>query len=206
MYKKLFFIFIYLSLGVADRYMIDIDESRVFWVGRKVTGEHSGTIRVKEGYIDISDNQINGGKIIIDMESIKVSDIKEEKWNKKLEGHLKSSDFFSVDEFSEASFSINGSYNFFMIESLAIQGDLTIKGKGARGNIVTKNPVRTVELKSTGVSTLSARKIWFDDNIQRLNVEGRGEFLGDFKAEDKILIITQDAKIELKTFQLHYPL
>ena len=61
------------------------------------------------------------------MGSIKVSDIKEEKWNKKLEGHLKSSDFFSVDEFSEASFYINGSYNFFMIESLAIQGDLTIK-------------------------------------------------------------------------------
>ena len=54
---------------------------------------------------------------------------------------------------------------------------LTIKGKGAGGNIVSKNSVRKIELKSEGISTLSARKIWFDDNVQRLNVEGRGELL-----------------------------
>ena len=80
--------------------------------------------------------------------------------------------------------------------------DLTIKGKGAGGNIVTKNPVKSVELKSVGVSTLSARKIWFDDNVQRLNVDGRGKFLGDFKAEDKILTINEKAIIELKTFDI----
>ncbi|MDC0249545.1 DNA gyrase/topoisomerase IV subunit A, partial [Flavobacteriales bacterium] len=67
--------------------------------------------------------------------------------------------------------------------------ELTIKGKGAGGNIVTKNAVRKIELKSQGISTLSARKIWFDDNVQRLNVEGRGELLGSFKAENKILAI-----------------
>jgi topoisomerase-4 subunit A len=80
--------------------------------------------------------------------------------------------------------------------------DLTIKGKGARGNIVTKNPVRTVELKSTGVSTLSARKIWFDDNVQRINVEARGELLGEFSAKDQILTISQKAIIELKSFDI----
>lgn len=80
--------------------------------------------------------------------------------------------------------------------------DLTIKGKGAKGNIVTKNPVRTVELKSTGVSTLSARKIWFDDNVQRINVEERGELLGEFSAKDKILTISQKAIIELKSFDI----
>jgi len=80
--------------------------------------------------------------------------------------------------------------------------DLTIKGKGAGGNIVTKNPVRTVELKSTGVSTLSARKIWFDDNVQRINVEARGELLGEFSAKDKILTINQKAIIELKSFDI----
>ena len=80
--------------------------------------------------------------------------------------------------------------------------ELSIKGKGAGGNILTKNPVRKVELKSAGVSTLSARKIWFDDNVQRLNVEARGELLGAFKAEDKILTIKQSGELELKSFDI----
>jgi topoisomerase-4 subunit A len=79
---------------------------------------------------------------------------------------------------------------------------LAIKGKAAGGNIVTKNTVRKVELKSTGVSTLSARKIWFDDTVQRLNVDERGELLGAFKPEDKILTIQQSGEIELKSFDL----
>ena len=80
--------------------------------------------------------------------------------------------------------------------------DLAIKGKGAGGNIVTKNPVRKVELKSEGVSTLSARKIWFDDNVQRINVEARGELLGEFSAKDQILTINQKAIAELKSFDI----
>ncbi len=69
--------------------------------------------------------------------------------------------------------------------------DLLIKGRNVRGNLVTKNPVKKIELKYEGVSTLKPRKIWFDDTVQRLNVDGRGELLGEFKAEDKLLIITQ---------------
>ena len=80
--------------------------------------------------------------------------------------------------------------------------DLAIKSKTAVGNIVSKNPVKNVELKSSGVSTLSARKIWFDNNVNRLNVEERGDFLGEFKAQDKILIIYQNSLLELKTFDI----
>jgi topoisomerase-4 subunit A len=80
--------------------------------------------------------------------------------------------------------------------------ELTIKGKGAGGNIVTKNPVHKVELKSIGVSTLSARKIWYDDTVQRLNVDERGELLGAFKPKDKILTIQQSGEIELKSFDI----
>jgi topoisomerase-4 subunit A len=79
---------------------------------------------------------------------------------------------------------------------------LTIKGKEAGGNIVSKNSVRKIELKSEGISTLSARKVWFDDNVQRLNVEGRGELLGAFKAQDKILTIKQSGELELKSFDI----
>ena len=80
--------------------------------------------------------------------------------------------------------------------------ELAIKGKGSGGNIVTKKAVRKVELKSAGISTLSARKIWFDDTVQRLNVDERGELLGAFKAEDKILTIQQSGEIELKSFDI----
>ncbi len=69
--------------------------------------------------------------------------------------------------------------------------DLAIKGRGVRGNTITKYPIKKVEFKEAGVSTLKPRKIWFDDAVQRLNVDDRGELLGEFKAEDKLLIITQ---------------
>ena len=70
--------------------------------------------------------------------------------------------------------------------------DQTIKSRNAKGNIVTKHSVRTIDLKEKGVSTLKPRKIWFDETVQRLNVDGRGELLGAFKGEDKILVISQD--------------
>tara|TARA_B100000902_G_scaffold393351_1_gene447433 strand:+ start:5162 stop:7822 length:2661 start_codon:yes stop_codon:yes gene_type:complete len=80
--------------------------------------------------------------------------------------------------------------------------DLAIKGKGAGGNIVTKNIVRKVELKSRGVSTLSALKIWYDSTVQRLNVDQRGDLLGSFKPSDRILTIYKSGSIELKSFDL----
>ncbi len=75
--------------------------------------------------------------------------------------------------------------------------ELAIKGRGAKGNILTKHLVNKVTLKEEGTSTLSARKIWFDDTVQRINTEGRGELLGQFKAEDKILTITQSGHYKL---------
>ena len=80
--------------------------------------------------------------------------------------------------------------------------DLAIKGKGSVGNILTKNKVKKIELRSEGVSTLSARKIWFDKNVRRLNVDERGDLLGDFAASDKILSINDDGIIELKSFDI----
>ncbi|MDT7831681.1 DNA gyrase/topoisomerase IV subunit A [Flavobacteriaceae bacterium S356] len=77
--------------------------------------------------------------------------------------------------------------------------DLAVKGRGVRGNTITKYAIRKVEFKSAGVSTLKPRKIWFDDAVQRLNVDGRGELLGEFRAEDKILIARQSGKIKAVT-------
>ncbi|WP_445747350.1 DNA gyrase/topoisomerase IV subunit A [Polaribacter sp.] len=74
--------------------------------------------------------------------------------------------------------------------------DLAIKGRDVRGNTLTKYAIKNIDFKSEGVSTLKPRKIWFDDTVQRLNVDERGELLGEFKAEDKLLIITQQGKIK----------
>jgi topoisomerase-4 subunit A len=71
--------------------------------------------------------------------------------------------------------------------------DMLIKGRNVKGNLVTKYAVKRVELKEEGVSTLKPRRIWFDETVKRLNVDERGELLGEFKGEDRILIVTQDA-------------
>lgn len=72
-----------------------------------------------------------------------------------------------------------------------------IKGRGANGNILTKHSVNRIELKEKGVSTLAARKVWFDESIKRLNYEERGTYLGAFNGDDKILTIMQSGDYRL---------
>ena len=80
--------------------------------------------------------------------------------------------------------------------------DIGIKGRGARGNILSRYPVQKILLKEEGVSTLGAREVWFDDSVQRLNSDGRGELLGSFTGKDKILTITQSGHYKLTSFDL----
>ncbi|TQI70891.1 topoisomerase-4 subunit A [Gramella sp. Hel_I_59] len=74
--------------------------------------------------------------------------------------------------------------------------DISIKGRNVKGNIVTKYSVKRIELKEEGVSTLKPRRIWFDETVKRLNVDERGELLGEFRGEDRLLIITQDGVVK----------
>ncbi len=74
--------------------------------------------------------------------------------------------------------------------------DLAIKGRSSKGNTVTKYAIKKIELKSEGVSTLKPRKIWFDETVQRLNVDDRGELLGEFRGEDRLLIINQKGLVK----------
>ena len=85
--------------------------------------------------------------------------------------------------------------------------DLAIKGRSSKGNLVSKHAISKVELKSKGVSTLAAQKIWFDDTVQRLNIDGRGELLGEFAGDDKILVVSQSGEYQLLSFELttHFP-
>ncbi|ESU20310.1 DNA topoisomerase IV subunit A [Flavobacterium enshiense DK69] len=74
--------------------------------------------------------------------------------------------------------------------------DIAIKGRASKGNTVSKYPIKKIELKEKGISTLRPRKIWFDDTVQRLNVDGRGELLGEFRPNDRLLIINQSGKLK----------
>ena len=80
--------------------------------------------------------------------------------------------------------------------------ELMIKGRAAKGNLVTKHFISKVEQKDVGGSTLSARKIWWDEVVSRLNNEGRGKLLGSFKGDDKILTIYSSGHYLLSNFEL----
>lgn len=81
-------------------------------------------------------------------------------------------------------------------------GQMAIKGKSSMGNILTRNPVHKVSLKEKGLSTLGGRKIWFDDAVFRINVDSRGIYLGEFSADDKILVITKAGFFRISGFDL----
>ena len=74
---------------------------------------------------------------------------------------------------------------------------LAIKGRASKGNVASKYPIKKIEIKEKGISTLLPRKVWYDETVQRLNVDGRGELLGEFRPSDKILIIQQSGKLKV---------
>jgi topoisomerase-4 subunit A len=80
--------------------------------------------------------------------------------------------------------------------------DLAVKGRSSMGNILSRHIVKKIVLENEGHSTLSARKIWFDESIKRLNADERGQLLGEFKAQDKILVLTESGHYRLTNFDL----
>ena len=86
-------------------------------------------------------------------------------------------------------------------------GDLTIKGRSVKGNIVTKYSINKVLFKEKGLSTLKPRKIWFDETVSRINVENRGDLLGEFKPDDDLLIVRSSGilKILPPDLSMHFP-
>ena len=119
-----------LALSVnAQSYQVDASKSTIKWNGKKVTGEHTGQIKMKEGSFEMKNDQITKGKFVIDMSSITCTDLEGE-WNDKLIGHLKSDDFFNTDKFPEAKLVIN-----------------TVEGTTANGEITIRNIVQPISFE-----------------------------------------------------------
>lgn len=80
--------------------------------------------------------------------------------------------------------------------------ELAIKGRASKGNRLTKNPVRQITKREDGVSTLGARSIWYDETVKRLNIDGRGQYLGDFMSDDRLLAVMSNGDIKLSGYDL----
>lgn len=126
--------FVFAAFGVALAHQpvqgteikpIDTENSTVKWKGYKVTGSHYGTVDVKSGKLEMRDGKLVGGRVIIAMKTIKDLDLEGE-YNTKLVNHLKSDDFFGVEKFPEAAFTINRAVEAADGE-YTVTGDLTIK-------------------------------------------------------------------------------
>ncbi|MFS4416224.1 YceI family protein [Maribacter sp. 2307ULW6-5] len=101
-------------------------ESTITWKGYKVTGEHAGTMALKSGHLVMDGKKLTGGEFVVDMNSLTVTDLKAGEGKEKLEGHLKSDDFFGVANHPEAKLVITSAESFGK-NSYTVQGDLTIK-------------------------------------------------------------------------------
>ncbi len=111
----------------GDKKVIKIENSKIVWKGYKVTGSHQGIIAIKSGHLNFSEDKLTGGEFTIDMSTITNTDLEGE-YKGKLEGHLKSDDFFGVEKFPTASL-IFTKVKSTGKNSYEVTGDITIKGK-----------------------------------------------------------------------------
>jgi len=183
-------LFAFTTAPLGD-YKVSTKTSKIEWVGKKVTGQHSGTISLKEGSINTDGNKVTGGSFTFDMTSINVTDLKAGQGKEKLEGHLGSGDFFNIAEHKTSMFKVKSvsamdedarGYNH------KVSGDLTIKG-------ITKPisfPAR-IEFRDNAVA------VYADFNVDRTMWDikyGSGKFfdsLGDNMIEDNFQIKLQIA-------------
>ncbi len=111
----------------AQALKANVEKSELKWLGKKVTGQHNGKIKLADGVLTISDNKIVSGTFNIDMKSITNDDLADAGWNAKLVGHLKSDDFFGVEKFPIATLVLTES-KAFVNNQVEVMGKLTIKG------------------------------------------------------------------------------
>jgi len=111
----------------ATTYKVDASKSELKWNGKKVTGEHYGTINLKEGSFTLDGAKLTGGSFVADMNTIVVQDLTDKEYNGKLVGHLKSDDFFAVEKHPTASFVVTKATPK-TANTYDVTGNLTIKG------------------------------------------------------------------------------
>lgn len=168
--------------GEKKAFEIDTKASKVYWTGKKVTGEHTGYLSIGNGEVMVENGKVAGANVNMDLNTIVCTDLTDEEWNQKLVGHLKSDDFFSVEKYPYAKFEItslkpqsNGEHT--------VKGNLTMKGQSHEISFPAKVSNSNGTITANGTATLDRTK-W---NIQY----GSGKFfkgLGDKMIYDEFEI------------------
>lgn len=146
------------SKDVKKEFIIDTKASKVFWNGKKVTGEHTGYLSVQSGTVSLNDKMVTDAVVNMDMNSIVCTDLEAGEWNDKLVGHLKSEDFFSVEKHANANFNITSVKAGNKAGAYEVKGDLTIKG--ITHEIVFPATIEVTDgmVKATGTAKLDRTK------------------------------------------------
>ena len=165
----------------AQSLKVDVKNSTLNWTGKKIAGSHTGTIALKEGTMMVENNRITKGNFVIDMTTLVDTDLQGE-WKEKLEGHLRSDDFFSVEKFKTSVLEVTKASEFTS-GSAEVEGKLTIKGM--------THPVKFSVMKD-GSSYMASVKV--DRTLYDIKY-GSGKFfsnLGDNMIDDYFVL---DVKI-----------
>lgn len=171
--------------AISQTYNVDVAASSLGWLGKKVTGQHNGTIQIKNGTVSVENNELKAGNFVVDMASIKNEDLTDAEMNGKLIGHLTSEDFFNTATYPESKFEITGTEKLAQPDAdgnnYKIMGNLTIKD-------ITKNI--TIPAKVTmDEATFSATSKFSIDRTEWNIQYGSGKFfknLGDKMIDDAI--------------------
>jgi polyisoprenoid-binding protein YceI len=181
--------------GEKSAFEIDTKASKVYWTGKKVTGEHTGYLSIDKGKVWVENKNVVGAEVKMDMNTIVCTDLEAGEWNDKLVGHLKSDDFFSTDKFPNATLKIT-SVKKSSSGEYSVVADMTIKGITHEISFPAKIKVDNETLVATGIAKLDRTK-W---NVQY----GSGKFfsgLGDKMIYDefeiKFDISAKNGKTEL---------
>ncbi|WP_448518482.1 YceI family protein [Rhodoflexus sp.] len=173
-----------------ETYKINTRASSIGWVGKKITGQHNGTVKISGGSLEMANGKITGGEFFIDMTSIVCEDIKDAETNSKFIGHLKSDDFFSVDKHPTATFKIKNANPGAVKDgkqTYRIAGNLTIKG-------ITKHVEFDAETKTEGNKLMATAAFKIDRSKWDIRY-GSGSFFDDLG--DKM--IYDDIELTLNT-------
>ncbi|MFD2743928.1 MULTISPECIES: YceI family protein [Sphingobacterium] len=172
--------------AVGTAYNVDATQSSVIWKGTKVTGFHEGTVDIKSGSLLVDNEAISGGNFVLDMNSISATDLEGE-YKEKLDGHLKSEDFFNSAEHSEATFQITEVREGASANDVVIAGNLTIKG-------ISKNVTFDATVEELTETTV---KVKADFNITRadwgVNYSGKEDDLISKEINFKVNLVANKA-------------
>ncbi len=181
MFKKLLIATFALSSMAAfaanTKVEVDASASKLVYLAKKVTGEHTGEVKLAKGTLDFDKNVLKGGEFEIDMTSITNTDIADKDYHKKFIDHIVSDDFFGVEKFKTAKLVITSVTKEKTADSYKVTGDLTIKGKSA-----------PVTFDATATKAKASAKIMFDRTKYDIKY-GSGKFfqgLGDKMINDEV--------------------